>query len=561
MARSTTKKPGAHKPTAKKTAAKTAAKAGAHKTGGRERMTAPKSGVRVRMYRPGHGDCFLLAFPRADADPAYVLIDCGFKPGSNGDDFGLKTIDDIVDNIKAATGGRLDLVVVTHEHQDHVNGFWKEQDPYFEDFKIGAAWFAWTEDPEDDLANELRRRHGDQLLGLVSARHRLNASDPATAQRLDKLLSFELGVEEANLFAAEAAKRKKDPFKSINKRGMKLIKDKAGKKNTKFIRPHKKVLRVPGVEGVRVFALGPPYSAKLVADEDPQGSESFPGHAVRARASFFAAAELAAAQIPAAGGSDEPANAQFVQPFARRFGIPLKQAFDSSHFDGFFANQYGTAQNAVPASVEDATPTSFEDEALADASWRRIDDDWLYSAEDLALVLNEGINNTSLVLAFELEKTGKVLLFVGDAQRGNWISWTKGSWKVNGQEITVRDLLSRTVLYKVGHHGSHNATLNGSAEDRYPNLAWMAHGEYGSEFVAMIPAVPKWAYAVKPAPWRHPLPSIEKALRAKCEGRVLQTDMNALKPPEDPSDPDWKAFVKRTRIDVNGLYFEYDVLD
>ena len=38
-------------------------------------------------------------------------------------------------------------------------------------------------------------------------------------------------------------------------------------------------------------------------------------------------------------------------------------------------------------------------------------------------------NNSSLVLAFELGKGGKVLLFTGDAQRGNWASWAAHPFK------------------------------------------------------------------------------------------------------------------------------------
>jgi len=71
-------------------------------------MQAPASGVKVRMYRQGHGDCFLLAFPRPTGRPAYVLIDCGFKPGSNSP-FGLADISTIVANIHGSTGGHLDL--------------------------------------------------------------------------------------------------------------------------------------------------------------------------------------------------------------------------------------------------------------------------------------------------------------------------------------------------------------------------------------------------------------------------------------------------------------------
>ena len=63
------------------------------------------------------------------------------------------------------------------------------------------------------------------------------------------------------------------------------------------------------------------------------------------------------------------------------------------------------------------------DENLTDQSWRRIDADWLGIAADLAMQLDRGVNNTSLVLAFEFIDSGRVVLFPGDAQVGNWLSW------------------------------------------------------------------------------------------------------------------------------------------
>src|SRR5687768_336649 len=153
-----------------------------------------QNGVGVRMYRPGHGDCFLLSFPReGGGDPVYVMIDCGYKPGSP-QFIHKEDITDIVAHIGKTTNNRLDLVVLTHEHQDHLNGIWRKKDPYFAGFEINEAWLAWTEDPDDDLAKELRKRHHDQLLGLVAARFALAAgnSDPAAVHRVDSLLGFEL---------------------------------------------------------------------------------------------------------------------------------------------------------------------------------------------------------------------------------------------------------------------------------------------------------------------------------------------------------------------------------
>ena len=65
-----------------------------------------------------------------------------------------------------------------------------------------------------------------------------------------------------------------------------------------------------------------------------------------------------------------------------------------------------------------------------DAAWRRVDEDWLHVATDLALQLDSATNNTSLVLAIERIADGKVLLFPADAQEGNWLSWHDASDQV-----------------------------------------------------------------------------------------------------------------------------------
>jgi len=490
------------------------------------------------MYRHGHGDCFLLAFAGSSGQPVYVLIDCGYKPGSN-EDYGLAHISTVINHIGASTNNHLDLVIVTHEHQDHVNGFGKAGSSDFDPIAMDEAWFAWTESPSDKLAIELRRRYGDQLLGLVAARNQLAAADGDSVGYIDRLLQLELGVDEPQQFAAAAALKKKDPEKSVNKQGMKLIKDKAGKDRTKYILPHQEGLKIPGADGVSVYALGPPHDADLLKDEDPQGSEAFPGHGISARASFFAAVN-----------ADGDATAD-IQPFSQRFAIPLGEAFRHPQYGDFFRRHYGSGKTAVMKAA-------LTDECEGNPEWRRIDKDWLFSAEELALMLNKGINNTSLVLAFELVASKKVLLFIGDAQRGNWKSWTTNK-KEHDKIDLVRDLLARTVLYKVGHHGSHNATLNGTDKSDYPCLAWMGQGKHAGEFTAMITAVNKWALQVKPKPWVHPLPSIKAALHEKAEGRVFQIDTPTVDRPSGVSAEEWKDFTDRVDIDPGGLFFDYEV--
>src|SRR5262245_7091048 len=171
--------------------------------------------------------------------------------------------------------------------------------------------------------------------------------------------------------------------------------------------------------------------------------------------------------------------------------------------------------------------------------------------------MNDYTNNASLVLAFELGKGGKVLLFAADAQRGNWVSWAKKDWTDGDKTVTTKELLAHTVLYKVGHHGSHNATLNGLASDGHPNLEWMAHGECGREFTAMITAVRAWAETQKG--WDHPQKAIKDALLKKASGRVFQTDTDFEKMamPEGASKADWKRFQSRVRGER--LYFDYTI--
>jgi hypothetical protein len=503
-----------------------------------EKLIAPKNGVTIRMYRQGHGDCFLLALPREYGDdPFYILIDCGLKPGSQ-DFVHRKKIGTTVKHIGESTNHHLDLVIITHEHQDHVNGIWKKRNPYFKDFKIEKAWLAWTEDPVDDLANDLRERHNDQLLGLVEARQQLALAvgeNDATVRRLDSFISLEFGGQDDkfNLEAMRAAA--KDPSKSANKQAMKLIKDKASEnRGVRYLSPGGAPLEIKGTAGMRAFVLGPPRNEDLLRDEDPVGDEGFPDQGSGPHGLTFAAA--------ARSNVGDRAT-----PFSERYRVPIDEAFD----DEFFSEHYGQG--------DEGKNDRDKDEISSPAPWRRIDSEWLFSAESLALKLNRGINNTSLVLAFELPKSKKILLFVGDAQRGNWISWDDHIWEDNGREIKARDLLARTVLYKVGHHGSHNATLAGQVDDDYPNLSWMGRDGFKDEFTAMITAVNKWAMGKNNPPWRHPLPSIKQALEKKAQGRVFQTDVAEPKKPENVSDADWNAFLERSSFE--DLYFDYIVLD
>ena len=76
--------------------------------------------------------------------------------------------------------------------------------------------------------------------------------------------------------------------------------------------------------------------------------------------------------------------------------------------------------------------------------------------------LDDFLNNQSLVILFTWK--GKKLLFAGDAQAGNWLYWLfdldKPSKTPGQADLSEHgaSILSSLDFYKVGHHGSTNAT-------------------------------------------------------------------------------------------------------
>jgi hypothetical protein len=88
------------------------------------------------------------------------------------------------------------------------------------------------------------------------------------------------------------------------------------------------------------------------------------------------------------------------------------------------------------------------------------------------------------------------------------------SGKVEERTVTGSSLVERTIFYKVGHHGSHNATLRHNGLERMKNLRF-----------AVIPVDRKMA--IKKRWGRMPLPALLEALEAKAQAGVYRTDEDA----------------------------------
>jgi hypothetical protein len=446
-----------------------------------------------------------------------VLIDCGVLMGTEK---ATEKMQAVAASIRDSTDGRIDVLVATHQHWDHLSGFVQAQD-VFKDVEIGEVWVAWTEDPDNPKAQSLRARRAASIRALHAAAQGLRAAgDEGGAGSLEEILGFfgELGANGRPSKIQEA-------LDYVLGRG----------NPPRYLAPLDQP-KLPGTAGVRVYVLGPPQDETLLRDSDPTGQ---PGEVYEKRLAlneenaFFAAAVSAAAvSAGAAAGPAESPDDEELKNLAFPFDKTFRVSFPDAQQDSFFqAHYYG-------AEAQD---------------WRRVDGDWLGAASQLALQLDGDTNNTSLALAFELLPSGKVLLFPADAQVGNWESWHKLQWpRENEEPITARDLLRRTTLYKVGHHASHNATLR-------------AHGlelMESPELVAMIPVDEAMAHKPKggnPDGWDMPFGPLLRRLREKTKGRILRADQDLPERPASAVPAEWKTFVESCSPDKDRLYHEITV--
>jgi beta-lactamase superfamily II metal-dependent hydrolase len=409
--------------------------------------------AKVRMYRQGLGDCFLITLPGKDEMPFYMLIDCGVILGTED---AAAVMSKVVQNVLDVTGGHIHLLVITHEHWDHLSGFVQAED-LFRKLKVDQIWFAWTEDPDDALARQLRQeRQSIRLaLGIAQTRMRLAGAEDS-ANEIQPFLEF-FGVADSTTDDA-----------------LRIVRSLS--KNIRYCTPGEPPI-VPDGASARFYVLGPPHDDAALKRVDSSATHP---------------ETYGIAALDAVGVTDSESGAPFDSPVR----IPIPAAKQMPFFTGHY---YG----------EGSDPTE------KDQGWRTIESDWLDSTAALTLQLDNATNNTSLVLALELED-GQVLLFPGDAQVGNWLSWQNLSWGTSGKSVTGPDLLKQTIFYKVGHHGSHNATL------RENGLELMTKLE-----LAMIPV--NQEMAVKKQWGAMPLPALEERLVAVTKHCVLRIDQPAPK--------------------------------
>ncbi len=527
-----------------------------------------EGGAIVRMYCTGLGDCFLIGLPKDHGEVGYVMIDCGVWKGTPGASEWMRMI---MEDIRQTVGSEgIDILVATHPHWDHLSGFGQAKE-IFDEIPVKEVWLPWTEDEKDPQARRLAMQRqlairaalaASVKLRSVAERARATNLDAeadrtlAAARDIDELLKF-VGLtppdddaardEDAALVATglRAAAPAFGGGPGLSELAAAPGTDdllgyvKARVSRPRYLRPSIKPVPSPAFPGVKIFALGPPTDPKLLGRDDPSKgpgkSEVFATLALAtlsaAPASEQAAPPAGPVETAAVDVEEQRQRRELAFPFDPRHRIPAEQAYNDPDHGKFFRAMYGTdATDAGPA-------------------WRRIDTDWLEAVGGLALDLDDHINNTSLVLAFELGQGDEapVLLFPGDAQVGNWLSWHT----LDSDGHFAEDLLRRTVLYKVGHHGSHNATLKAQG------LSRMARTD---RLVAMIPIDEAEAHKPKgsnPQGWDMPYGKLLDELISRTEGRIMRADKGVPLldggKPKGWTNAKWEQFQRDTLIERRSI--------
>lgn len=404
------------------------------------------SGIRVRMYRVGFGDFFLLTVKR-DGVEEHVLVDCGVHAKPTG------SIGDAIGQLKADTGGRLALIVVTHRHADHISGFASGKD-VFKTFNVDAVWMPWFEDPATPAAVKIQH-------GIVAVAQRLQLALAARSDPADE--QYRLMAE--NALGMDVAGR------SSNEVALSVLH--GGFANKPVISYLKAGDEAPLPEaltkvGVTARILGPPIDPNLISQMDGRNHQYLD--------------ELDAD----AGGAASDA------PAAPLFG----GAFDSD------------------ASAYDAEAVGSDGLKSVAKKVGAVQPDVVRA---IAAKADNTLNNQSVVVLFEAG--GRKLLFAGDAQWGNWQNFlfggVLGSPGHTGLSAEAKAILASIDFYKVGHHGSTNATPIDALDAMRNGVVAMcstAEDAYGSEKnKSEVPRKP-----------------LMEALKAKTGGRLARSDQAPL---------------------------------
>ncbi len=204
--------------------------------------------LRIRMYRVGFGDCFLVSVP-VEGSHRHLLIDCGVHPNGN-----IGTMAKVVADVRKETNDHLAVVVATHEHADHLSGFGAHA-AEFARVQVDEVWMPWAMDQGHPDAAAMRRRR----LAMASELEQHFAAVGATPEARAVVANLTGNDKALATLTAGFAGTPEVRFLGARERetGVNLLKEPAG------------------LRGVTVRVLGPPADPKLLRQMEPPASERY----------------------------------------------------------------------------------------------------------------------------------------------------------------------------------------------------------------------------------------------------------------------------------------------
>jgi len=468
-----------------------------------QRESGDEEQLRVRMYRVGFGDFFLLTVPSKKLGPQHVLIDCGVTTGRTGKgDIGV--IKDAVAHMAKETGEKLALIIATHRHKDHIIGF--SRCPEFQRFKgkVGAIWMPIWETEYDQNIRKIQ--NGMSALALDAQAYVAAAGDRLPhGEDILAMLDNALGMEQFGVTGSGGGS---------NAASLAILKNGFGVKPKYYQKGHNPELPPELVEaGLSAEILGPP-----------------PVDAME----FMKLTDLrkGVGQYLGASGNENEGEKKRFRPFRPEFDgkpedYPAAAFLEwESRSEEEIKDPWQQLKNAIDSAQPDVLL----------AAVKRLDD---------------FLNNQSLVVLFTFRD--KKLLFAGDAQAGNWEYWLYGP---NQAPTTTpsssladegRKILGRLDFYKVGHHGSTNATpivAVDAMNEGFVSMCSTQADSFGSEKNnSEVPRIPLLeALAKKSAVAR------SDQLAVKIQGKLVDPAKNA---PQELPRP------KAGRFDIGPCYVDY----
>jgi hypothetical protein len=398
--------------------------------------------ITVRAYQVGFGDCFLLTFhyPEQGGD-RHVLIDFG----STGAPKGFGDLDAVAESIQRECGGKLHAVVATHRHKDHISGFATQTGGKGSGDIIAACRpdvivQPWTEDPDaqpDATAATTALSPGSKFVRSLQDIHIVAASVVKEVRR--RIREFP---------EADAA----DTDTAANHAGPEGDEEMVETSPATPTAPRsKKISRL----AQRLLFMGDNNLSNRSAIENLIHMGKQPG--ARASYVYFGAESGLENVLPGVR--------------IRVLGPPTIEQTDSIRSQRQ-TDESEFWQLQAGAGVLAASPERrLFDAPVLEGSTRPKPSRWLTrrmrslrgdQLREIVRILDKAMNNTSVILLFEIGK--QKLLFPGDAQIENW--------QYALSQPKIRELLEQVTFYKVGHHGSLNAT---------PKSLWAGFGRKSTE--------------------------------------------------------------------------------